>query len=356
MAARPHVTCISLRRREDRRARMNATVRPHFPQMRFFDAVDAARPRDIPREILSRMRVMPLAPETARHRKAAGWASHAAVLEGALRRNAFPHIVLEDDVEVAATARVPYASLPRDAITMLAGRITAVHFKDMRRFNESGAPRRIAAALRRGVHRIDKGRYRLTSAAAYYVPTAEVARRFLEEARARRSLTHFDCELYDSSVVTHFWFPSPFRSDVATAGASDIMPSQSTLFDTDYTPLSPHARRGDAPASPRASSPRASSPRASPRASARASSRSRSPAPRAHRALAARAPPLTARAPHQHTSMKPPTQPTERMEPTEPTERTEPTEPALSRLPTAPTDAAQPSARRETVPPTLATE
>lgn len=196
------------------------------------------------------MRVMPLASETARHRKAAGWSSHAAVLKNALKRNAFPHIIMEDDVElVASTPRIPYASLPRDAITMLAGRITSVKFKDMKTFNEKGLPQRIARGLKRGVQRIDKRKYRLTSAAAYYVPSADVAKRFLEEAMSRKSLTHFDCELFDSTVVTHFFFPSPFQSDTSTASSSDIMPSQSTLFASDYTPLhrstpSPRRRSG----------------------------------------------------------------------------------------------------------------
>lgn len=251
MSERVHVTCISLRHRTDRRALMTAEVRPRFPQMRFFDAVDGAHPHTIPREILSKTRIMPLAKETARHRKAAGWASHAAVLQNAIRRNAFPHIVLEDDITVATStprSSIPYARLPRDAITMLAGRITSVKFKDMNVFNKRGMPRRISNALTPGVNRIDKQTYRLTSAAAYYVPSADVARRFLDEALARNSLSFFDVELYDSSIVTHLLFPSPFQSDLATACASDIMPSQSTFFAADYTPMEtacPRRRHSD---------------------------------------------------------------------------------------------------------------
>ena len=218
---------------------MNRTIRPYFPQMRFFDAIDASDPRSIPSEILSKMRVMPMAPETARYKKAAGWSSHATVLRNAIRRNAFPHIVLEDDIELTSThpRAIPYATLPKDSITMLAGRITSVRFKDMKTFNERGYPQRIARKLRNGIQTIDKQKYRLTSAAAYYIPSADVARRFLEEALSRNSLTHFDCELFDSSVVTHLWFPSPFQSDTSTASSSDIMPSQSTFFASDYTPM-----------------------------------------------------------------------------------------------------------------------
>lgn len=227
---------------------MNRTIRPYFPQMRFFDAIDASSPHTIPVEILSKMRVMPLAPETARYRKAAGWSSHATVLRNAIRRNAFPHIVLEDDIELASAhpRTIPYASLPKDSITMLAGRITSVKFKDMNAFNERGYPQRIARKLRHGVQTIDKQKYRLTSAAAYYIPSADVARRFLAEALSRNSLTHFDCELFDSSVVTHLWFPSPFQSDTSTASSSDIMPSQSTFFASDYTPMHVSTRRGSA--------------------------------------------------------------------------------------------------------------
>lgn len=228
------VTCISLKRRSDRRQQIRRNVVPHFPKLEFFNAVDKQHPETIPRGILERVRVMPRAGADAKHGKAACIASHLAVLQRAIRRNLFPHIVIEDDVRVVAR-RVRIPSLPRNAITLLGGHLNPVRLSDVRRFHTSGIAQRLSNTLRPGVVRIDKSRYRISSAAAYFVPSADVAREFLEGLERKRSLTHFDIEMHDSPMVTHILFPSPFESDMSTARASDIINSQSIFFTSRYT-------------------------------------------------------------------------------------------------------------------------
>jgi hypothetical protein len=77
----------------------------------------------------------------------------------------------------------------------------------------------------------------VSSSAAYWVPTAEVARRFLDETLARKSISHYDMELNMSAHMSHLLFPSPFESETTTGCSSDVMNSQSAFFTTRYTAM-----------------------------------------------------------------------------------------------------------------------
>ena len=244
----PYVSCISLRRRPDRRKAMLKNIKhpkhPHLPNLVFFDAIDKLVPRMIHAvdpTILPRVRVLPRAKPGAREAKAACIASHVALLKRAIARNEFPHIILEDDITVESPrvgVKLPKASaFPKDSICLLGGLLNSVRVKDINAFHRNGTAARVSSQLRRGINRIDKSAYRVSSTAAYYVPNARVAADFLSDLSRRKHLTHLDIEMHHSPHVSYLLFPSPFRSDTTTAAQSDIITSQSMLFSSRYTRL-----------------------------------------------------------------------------------------------------------------------
>ena len=239
-----NVTCISLARRTDRREVVDRCLRPVIPNLYVMDAVDANSVGDIREDILLRMKVMPKAKEGARERKAACWNSHVVALERALETDSFPHIILEDDViPVAALDAVPWADMPRDSVSFLAGCFQAAKVKDMKEFERDGGAHRIGSRCNTGwVTEWNRTEFRISSSSAYVVPTADVARDLLASLALKTRITHFDIDLYETAQVGSFLFPSPFVS-ADTARASDIMTSQSILFDTHYAPVKPSRKR-----------------------------------------------------------------------------------------------------------------
>ena len=237
-----HVSCISLVRRPDRRRAIRDRVKPHLPNLTFFNAIDKEEPSAIAavdESILPRVRVMPRAKRGAREAKAACIASHVALLRRCIKRNSFPHIVLEDDIAVANNewgVKLP-ASFPTDGICLLGGLLNAVRVADMKAFHANGTADRIASRFKHGINEIDKRAYRVSSTAAYYVPNVSVANDFLSDLSRRKSLTHLDIEMHKSPSVAYLLFPSPFVSNIETAAQSDIITSQSMLFSSRYTRL-----------------------------------------------------------------------------------------------------------------------
>jgi hypothetical protein len=113
----------------------------------------------------------------------------------------------------------------------------------MRRFDRRDEAAALAATLTPGLHALDKGRYRISGSAAYAVPTAAVAEALLRELGAKRTLTHFDIDLFFSAHVGHFWFPSPFAS-AECAATSDVTGSAALVrFDRRYCPVRAKRRR-----------------------------------------------------------------------------------------------------------------
>ena len=148
-----HTTCISLARRADRRAAVEAHLRPRVSNLTVLDAIDAQSPATIPDDVLRRMRVMPKAKEGARERKAACWASHVLALTRAIERDAFPQLIVEDDVvpsSDAALASIPWDAMPTDSVSFLAGCFQAAKVKDMKHFEATGRARALAGALSPG--------------------------------------------------------------------------------------------------------------------------------------------------------------------------------------------------------------
>jgi len=228
-----HVTCISLTSRTDRRDAIRRNVASHLPQLVFFDAVD---PEHVPRDILQRMQVMPKAKEGSKERKSACWASHIRVLEEAVDANAFPHLVLEDDVCIPASFDVPLDTLPTDGVSFLGGKMNAPKIKDFKEFERARRTCAITAAMtRNAANPLDKTTFRISSSSAYVVPTREVAHALLGYLYTKKHITHFDIDLFKCPAVTSMWFPSPFQSDRETARVSSILTSQTQLFTTEYT-------------------------------------------------------------------------------------------------------------------------
>jgi GR25 family glycosyltransferase involved in LPS biosynthesis len=231
-----HVSCISLRERVDRRECVETLLRPHFPDLAVFDAVDVAT---VPLDVASRMKVMPRASAGARERKSACWASHVAVLTRAVVSDSFPLLVLEDDIYVPdAMVNVAFDSLPRDSICMIAGSFNAALVKDMGDFRRNRQASKLAGTMQHGINPLQKGDFRISSSAAYFVPTATVAVQLLAELRSKRSITHYDIDLFASPLVRNLWFPSPFATYQPTATTSDVMTSQTVLFSTNYVTVS----------------------------------------------------------------------------------------------------------------------
>lgn len=238
----PTVVCISLSHRHDRRDTIERCVQPHVPQLEFFDAVS---PSTVPFDILSRMKVMPKAGPDAKARKAACFASHVAVLRRALDDGTFPLIVLEDDLIVpeAMLTNDEMKKLPNDSVCLLGGCLQSRTLSPdaLRAFRERASI--ITSQMTPGVNVIDKGVYRVSSSAAYFVPTSAVAHKLLDDLvyikpGTKGALTHYDIHLDQSSVVTTLWFPSPFESS-DEAYASDIMTSQTAAFTREYLRASP---------------------------------------------------------------------------------------------------------------------
>jgi len=228
-----HVTCISLTSRTDRRDAIFDNVIPHLPQLVFFDAITPSNADDT---IVRRMRVMPKAKEGAREKKSACWNSHVSVLRGAIAANAFPHLIMEDDVTITASFDVAVDALPTDGVCFLAGKINAAKVKDFKEFERAGRPGAITSTMRRDcVNRLDKSVFRISSSAAYVVPTREVAQSLLEYLENKPHITHYDIDLCECPVTTSMWYPSPFESEKETARRSDIMTSQTQFFTTEYT-------------------------------------------------------------------------------------------------------------------------
>jgi len=247
MSPAPTVVCISLPHRRDRRETIARRVRPHVPDLTFFDAI---APPSVPADILARMKAMPKAGPDAKARKAACFASHVAVLRRALDDDAFPLVVLEDDLVVpgAMLSEEQLAQLPRDSVCLLGGCLEsrALSPAAMRAFRARAGE--IAARMAPGVNPIDKATYRVCSSAAYHVPTRAVAARLLDDLLhvkpgTKGALTHYDIHLDRSSAVASLWFPSPFASS-EEAHASDVMTSQTVAFTPEYL-------RAAAPASSR---------------------------------------------------------------------------------------------------------
>lgn len=236
----PHVTCISLAERLDRRKCIDSHLRPHFPNLVVFDAVDVTT---VSSDICSRMKVMPKARKGARERKSACWESHVAVLEGAISSGSFPHIVLEDDIYIPGVVDVPFDTLPLDSICMLAGSFNGATVKEMGAFVKERRAEKLASTMPPGINALQKDRYRISSSAAYFVPTETVAVQLVKELREKKSITHYDIDLFMSPHVKNLWFPSPFATYEETAVVSDIMPSQTILFSTEYIPMKRNASR-----------------------------------------------------------------------------------------------------------------
>lgn len=231
-----HVSCISLRERVDRRECVETLLRPHFPDLVIFDAVDITT---VPSGVTSRMRVMPRACMGARERKSACWASHIAVLQRAVTSGSFPLLVLEDDIYVPdAIVDVAFDSLPRDSICMIAGSFNAASVKDMGEFRNKRQASTLAATMQQGINPLQKADFRISSSAAYFVPTASVAVQLLAELHAKKTITHYDIDLFKSPLVRNLWFPSPFATYQPTATTSDVMTSQTVLFSTNYVTVS----------------------------------------------------------------------------------------------------------------------
>lgn len=223
-----HAVCIS-QQHEDRRRIVEKTLCSHFPDLVVFDAINADAPSDIPNSVLSRMRVLPTARPGIKERKAASWASHTAVLQNAVDTMSFPLLVLEDDICIPAQLSVAFDSLPRSSITFLAGVFQAVKVKDMRAFQKNQKAAEIAATMSAGLNGLDKTRFRISRSAAYFVPTADVARALLRELHAKRTLTCFDINLFTSPLVQHLWFPSPFSSNYSALDSAIV-------FNAKYNP------------------------------------------------------------------------------------------------------------------------
>lgn len=228
-----HVTCISLTSRRDRRDEIRYQVTPHLPQLVFFDAI---KPSEADDAIVSRMKVMPKAKEGAREKKSACWNSHVSILRGAIAANTFPHLIMEDDITIPSSFDVPVDALPTDGVCFLAGKINAAKVKDFKEFEKAGRAKSIASTMTRdSANRLDKSVFRISSSAAYVVPTRKVAQSLLAYLETKNKITHYDFDLFECPVTTSMWYPSPFHSDMETAKTSDIMPSQSQFFTTDYT-------------------------------------------------------------------------------------------------------------------------
>lgn len=241
-----HTTCISLARRADRRSAIESFLRPLIPDVVVLDAIDAQRPETIPEDIVRRMKVMPKAKEGAKEKKSACWASHVAALKRAIERDAFPHLILEDDVVPSsedALASLSWDDMPKDSVSFLAGCFQAAKVKDMKEFEQQGRAQRIGDRLAPGwVRDWDKTEFRISSSSAYVVPTARVAQELVDTLAAKSKLTHYDIDLYEAPQVKSFHFPSPFVSG-ETARVSDIMTSQSIVFDRRYSPVKASRKR-----------------------------------------------------------------------------------------------------------------
>ena len=228
-----HVTCISLTSRIDRRDHLRDEVTPHLPQLVVFDAI---KPSEADDAIVARMKVMPKAKEGAREKKSACWNSHVSVLRGAIAANTFPHLIMEDDITIPSSFDVPIDALPKDGVCFLAGKINAAKVKDFKEFEKAGRAKSIASTMARdSANRLDKSVFRISSSAAYVVPTRKVAQSLLAYLETKNKITHYDIDLFECPVTTSMWYPSPFHSEKETAKTSDIMPSQSQFFTTDYT-------------------------------------------------------------------------------------------------------------------------
>lgn len=244
-----HTTCISLARRADRRAAIETYLRPYVSNLTVLDAIDAQRPEAIPDDVLRRMKVMPKAKEGAREKKAACWTSHVLALTRAIEHDAFPQLIVEDDVVPSsdeALASVPWDTMPTDSVSFLAGCFQAAKVKNMKEFEKDGRAQTIAGTLNPGwVRDWDKSEFRISSSSAYVVPTASVARDLVRTLTTKSRLTHYDIDLYEAPEVKSFYFPSPLVSG-ETARVSDIMTSQSIVFDKHYSPVKASRKRARA--------------------------------------------------------------------------------------------------------------
>lgn len=77
------------------------------------------------------------------------------------------------------------------------------------------------------------------------MPTASVARDLVRTLAAKSRLTHYDIDLYEAPRVRSFYFPSPLVSG-ETARVSDIVTSQSIVFDSHYSPVKASRKRARA--------------------------------------------------------------------------------------------------------------
>lgn len=217
--------------------------------MAVFDAVDGSdATAPIRNDILSRMKIMHTqrtpAIDVARRCKAAAWMSHVTVVEEAVRQDAFPHLILEDDVEVVDRVDFDriFVELPTTSITFLTGLINDPCMGKCDQFTRKRKADAIAARFDGGVHAVDKHTFRITSTSAYFIPSGNVARQLLLELSAISAISHIDRDIFNASCTTHMLFPSPFRSCIALATTTDIIPSQTQLFTDRYVPVARRPR------------------------------------------------------------------------------------------------------------------
>lgn len=238
-----YVTCISLHRRADRRREVERVMRPHFPHMNVFSAVDGSDPNvHIRGDITRRMNIMhtqrtpPI--DVAKRCKAACWMSHVTVIEDAIHNDAFPHLILEDDIEFEnGTSDIAFDNLPDDSVTFLTGLINDTRMSGCETFTRKRSADPIAARLHTGVNVIDKTRFRITSTSAYYVPTVHVAQQLVGYLNTLPRISHVDRDICDAPCSMHILFPSPFRTNMSLATTTDIIPSQTQLFTCRYVPV-----------------------------------------------------------------------------------------------------------------------
>jgi len=226
---RLHVTCISMKSRTDRRDAILRNVVPHLPQLVFFDAIDAMNRDSLPPGILRRMKVMPKAKEGAKEKKTACWASHVEVIERAVQDNAFPHLIMEDDICIPRCLNLD--NIPMDGVCFITGKMNAAKVKDFKEFESAGKSKTITSAMNKdAANPLDKNTFRISSSAAYVVPTRDVAMSLLDYLHSKKHITHYDIDLFECPSTTSMWFPSPFASERTTAKISDIMYSQTHIF------------------------------------------------------------------------------------------------------------------------------